>query len=811
MEVKKNKYDFSRIIQGIIVLLIMFYAAAPASANEKMTIYPQGETISEMGSFSVQVENSEHSTIIIQSGDKKIFSKTIEFGMIEAVISTEKSGVGYLTVVSRLAGSSNYLQFEVLKIEGDHLNKIYESPFYDRATYELAGDNLQITYPSIEKEKSFSPGLIITDQYTFGKGFESAISEEKIDSHTPDFSAQSLPNQSIIGQDATPAQINQILTEEAVKRDMPPEIVKAIAYQESWWSHAWNPRLVSASYYQNNCTVEKANKNPGVLAWDGSVMLGSDCIGIGIMQVSDWRYIEDKKTRDAYVDRLKNDIRFNISEGLKILEQKWRYSSSLFSDGKPFVPAVNDKDRKVLDNWYFAALAYNGMLLRNDPTANNARIPYQQEIYNKINSMGLIEVTPFPVKQLKTYYNSGSSILRFEKNHYMTPNPLTISKSQLTAGDAAYINFDGVNIRSLSNVNQVSTPALSEGTRVTVLDHKPQYPNSVTSHYTFIPVRTETGRVGYVASSYLNPLSHSLAGQTRYDTGVSISNFGWNKQYPDSVVLGRGDLPIDSLTGSVLAADKNAPLLLTTSRTLQESVMKEIERLNPKNVYILGGELAISVDVANILAEMKVNVIRVTGKNRYETAVSVANAYSGSSVNEIFVTTGDEKSPDALSIASYAGSKSIPILLTSSNALSSEVTNFIKNKKVKKVTIVGGTIAVSAAVEKQLKDLKVSVERVSGSDRYETSVAIAKKYFPQNDNLTNVFFARGDIIVDALSGSALAAKYRSPMILTRNTSVPDPVSTWLGNVNASPTLFYLGSDSVIIPEVREKLEKIMLK
>ncbi|HZK56529.1 MAG TPA: cell wall-binding repeat-containing protein [Desulfosporosinus sp.] len=74
----------------------------------------------------------------------------------------------------------------------------------------------------------------------------------------------------------------------------------------------------------------------------------------------------------AYINRLKTDYDFNISEGARILNQKWRT-----------VPKIGDGDRNKLENWYFAVWAYNGWSARNNP--NYARdhgiIAYQDRVY----------------------------------------------------------------------------------------------------------------------------------------------------------------------------------------------------------------------------------------------------------------------------------------------------------------------------------------------------------------------------------------------------------------------------------------------
>ncbi|KIL49891.1 cell wall-binding repeat-containing protein [Jeotgalibacillus soli] len=804
---------FPRFFQVMLPLLVVMFMTAPALADENTTSFPMGETSIELGNqWEVKVDNSEQSTISISSKDEKLYSNEIAFGKVEALFETSHNGNTFVTVMYRLDGSGNILYYEVLQQVNDQLEQVFSSEMYERATFELSGDVLKMTYPIFaEGDSVVDPTRVAVDQYIYGEG----IKKDVIASSGKEISKslQSANPVTVVGTNPSPAEINRILTEEAVKLNIPPEIVKAIAYQEATWAQYWNTGSVPVNHYESVCTPERAAVNKNILAWDGTnVKLGYDCIGIGIMQVSDWRSMPEGPAKQQYIEKLKTDIRFNISEGLKILESKWLYSNSIHSDGKPLIPSLNNNNREMIDNWYFAAMAYNGMLSRNDPTINPVTA-YQSRIMSHIENLGLIKVTPFPIYELTTNI-LGASLLRFENPSYGTSAPLTTTKAKLTPGVTAYTNEVNVNVRSINNVNTVLY-SVPKGTQVTVLSGQTQYPNSLNNHFTFVPVKLASGQTGYITSSYLDPTksvkSYSLAGLRRYETGVSISNHGWQREQPQAVVLGRGDLPIDSLTGSVLAAHLDSPLLLTMTDALPEAVMNEIIRLKPQTVYLLGGEGAISKNVENYLTtQMGLTVKRLNGANRNQTASSVANEFTGTSVNEIFLATGNEKSPDALSIAPYAGSQSIPILLTDVNKLPAEVVQFIKAKNVKKVTIIGGVGPVSNNVAAELRGLGAEVIRVSGSDRYATSVEIAKKYYPQNEELTHVFFARGDEIVDALSGSAMAAKYNSPIILTRSTAIPPQVSTYLNSVNAIPTYFYLGSENVITPQVRQGLEKNVL-
>ena len=73
-----------------------------------------------------------------------------------------------------------------------------------------------------------------------------------------------------------------------------------------------------------------------------------------------------------YINKLKTDYDFNISEGARILNQKWRT-----------VPKIGDGDRNKLENWYFAVWAYNGWSTKNNPNYAKSQglIAYQDKVF----------------------------------------------------------------------------------------------------------------------------------------------------------------------------------------------------------------------------------------------------------------------------------------------------------------------------------------------------------------------------------------------------------------------------------------------
>jgi putative cell wall-binding protein/lipoprotein-anchoring transpeptidase ErfK/SrfK len=247
-----------------------------------------------------------------------------------------------------------------------------------------------------------------------------------------------------------------------------------------------------------------------------------------------------------------------------------------------------------------------------------------------------------------------------------------------------------------------------------------------------------------------------LSGNSRYETASFISSYGW-KDTSDCAILATGENFPDALSAASLAKKYNAPILLTERNSLNTDAENEIKRLKVKTVYISGGTGAISFNIDKTLEDLGVQVVRLSGSNRYETSVKIAENLGDT--DSIFVATGSNF-PDALSAASIAASKGMPIILVSKDSIDKSVQDYLMNHKISKTYVIGGEAAISSNVLSKFPN----AERICGNDRYETSTAILNR-FKDDLNFNSVYFCTGLNFPDALSGSALASIDSSPVVL----------------------------------------------
>jgi putative cell wall-binding protein len=194
-------------------------------------------------------------------------------------------------------------------------------------------------------------------------------------------------------------------------------------------------------------------------------------------------------------------------------------------------------------------------------------------------------------------------------------------------------------------------------------------------------------------------------------------------------------------------------------------------------------------------------VYRISGVNRYATAVQASKAHwvDGSAASVVLSRSDDFA--DALGGSALAAAKHGPLLLTPPTSLNSRTGDEIKRvlsvNPDAKVYLLGGTGAISTEVENAVKALGYQTVRLGGATRYDTSLAIANE-ISTAPHL--ILAATGKNFPDALAAGAAAGEWTSlgypgVVILTNNGTLPAATRTYLNN-NAQADLAAIGGQAV---------------
>ena len=201
---------------------------------------------------------------------------------------------------------------------------------------------------------------------------------------------------------------------------------------------------------------------------------------------------------------------------------------------------------------------------------------------------------------------------------------------------------------------------------------------------------------------------------------------------------------------------------------------------------ITGLQNTVLADTANS-ADSKVE--RISGTDRYETCVNISKkAYKSS---EVAILASGQKIQDALASGGVAAKLKAPLLLTQKDRLPSVVLDELKRLNVKRIILVGGQESISSSLENLLDNI-YKVERVSGRDRYETSIKLAEVI--NKDTKQENIIVNGNT-VDALTAGAVAAKLNRSIILTNGVNLPEGANRVVNP--ASPNNIIIGGISSI--------------
>jgi Bacterial Ig domain/Choline-binding repeat/Transglycosylase SLT domain/Bacterial SH3 domain len=270
-------------------------------------------------------------------------------------------------------------------------------------------------------------------------------------------------------QNPSPQQMNCLLTNAALEANIPPEVVKAVATQESGW------------------TQFTSNGQPYISS-DG---------GIGVMQITNQASYDQEK--------LKNDIYYNIQAGVELLNSNYNRT---YTD----LPKIKGVGRDVIENWYFPVMAYNGTKPVNSPLiqANGSKNTnaYQEKVFAYIEYDSYLtdtKLAQFPFQTTDFDYNpySGQNII-FNKLEYTITDQLHASAYSFKKGDKVVVTKDDVKLRSQPDSSLPIFQFLGKNTTL-IIDGDFLYDQSNSKNkFVWYPVKTADQKLtGYVSSAYI--------------------------------------------------------------------------------------------------------------------------------------------------------------------------------------------------------------------------------------------------------------------------------------------------------------------
>lgn len=297
------------------------------------------------------------------------------------------------------------------------------------------------------------------------------------------------------------------------------------------------------------------------------------------------------------------------------------------------------------------------------------------------------------------------------------------------------------------------------------------------------------------SSKHRNIKLSRISGNDRYESSAVLSKNTYQKS--ETVILVNGESEVDALLATPLSRAFNAPILLVKKNEVPASVKKEIERLNSKNVILIGGSDKISDSLVKDMKNMKVS--RISGKDRLDTSRLIAEKiYSITKNDKKAILVNKNKIIDAISTSNLGINGICPILLTDNNNSYNNIYKVIKEKDIKDITIIGGRNSIDSGLEDYLKGM-VRVRRFAGEDRYETAMILAKN----NSSKTNIIIASGKKPIDSLIIPMYAINKNASVILTRGGKVEKNIKSYITDSKPESISIVGGNESISLSFEKE--------
>jgi len=190
---------------------------------------------------------------------------------------------------------------------------------------------------------------------------------------------------------------------------------------------------------------------------------------------------------------------------------------------------------------------------------------------------------------------------------------------------------------------------------------------------------------------------------------------------------------------------------------------------------------------------------RLAGDDRIETAADTAIASFPGGATEAVIARADAF-PDALAGNYLAGAVGAPILLANTDDVPEHTMVALDELAVTEVTLLGGSAALSDAVETELTEAGITVTRTAGGDRYKTAAEIATSQDPatvgETEGGRTALLATGESFADALTGGPASYAAGLPLLLTPGDGLGEDAAAALEELDIAHVVILGGSEAI---------------
>ncbi|WP_419921783.1 cell wall-binding repeat-containing protein [Candidatus Poriferisodalis sp.] len=336
-----------------------------------------------------------------------------------------------------------------------------------------------------------------------------------------------------------------------------------------------------------------------------------------------------------------------------------------------------------------------------------------------------------------------------------------------------------------------------------------------------------------------NPAGAAQTGDTPETDGsdVLITRYGGADRYATSlliaeavaaeaggslewVVLVSGERWTDAVVAAPVAGTLGAPVLMSPPGELRPDAAEFLQRTGVSNALVVGPDASggahgpgrgVAPAVLEALEDAGVSAGRVAGDDRYSTGVAAAGRVTPGvmpGLGRTVIVASGEVFADALVAGPFAARFGHPVLLTPPGELHADVAGYLTANSIEHVVLMGGTAALSEAVESSITDLGAGVRRLAGATRYDTAVKaaelVADRYSAAAGRTcfatSTIGVARARVPFDSFSAAPLLSRLCAPLVLADPAQIPADTAAYLDaarEANPMVDLRIFGGDAAV--------------
>ena len=207
-------------------------------------------------------------------------------------------------------------------------------------------------------------------------------------------------------------------------------------------------------------------------------------------------------------------------------------------------------------------------------------------------------------------------------------------------------------------------------------------------------------------------------------------------------------------------------------------------------------------------APENVKVEKLEGDTRYETAVEISKKGWANGSDTVVLVNG-YSIVDGITSTPLATTNEAPTLLVEKDRVATSTTNELKRLNPKHVILIGGENSIGSKVEGVIKNLgsDITIDRVGGSDRYETSLLISEKVAEKND-VNKVYVTSGIGEADSLSIASKAGAEKQPIVLASKDDISSGIYDWIKEKEVKDA-YFIGGTASLSDKVISKVDSIV--